>query len=85
MVNFTDKEMLQIVNNVAVDEDGYKFLQILLDKLGAFERGINFDNDRKEFYSKVKREQGLWLHDLIGRSNIDVLKKIIEERNNENG
>ncbi|MDD3238230.1 MAG: hypothetical protein PHV37_09065 [Candidatus Gastranaerophilales bacterium] len=81
----TDKELQIIVNNVAVDSDGYKFLCILLDHLGAFERGCNTENERKEFYSRGKREQGLWLLDLIAKSNIEIYTKIISERNNENG
>lgn len=84
MLNFSEKEMLQIVNNVALDKDGYKFILILLDELGAFERGFNTGNERLENFVRGKREKGLWLFDLVAKSNSEVLKKIIDERNNEN-
>lgn len=77
-----DKELRRIVNNVAVNPDGYKFLKVLLEKLGAFERGINYQDERMDFANRVKREQGLWLTDLMLKSNPEKYIKILNEREN---
>jgi len=77
-----DKELRRIVNNVAVNPDGYKFLKVLLERLGAFERGINFTNERMDFANRAKREQGLWLADLLQQANSDKYIQILKEREN---
>lgn len=75
-MDLTEDEIKLIVSNVANNSDGFKFIQILLEKLGAFERGCKFDNTNMEYYNRGKREQGLWLLDLLGNSNINKLTEI---------
>ena len=75
-MDFTDDEIKLIVKNVANDNEGFKFIQILLDKFGAFDRGCKFDNSNMEYYNRGKREQGLWLLDLLGNSNFNKFIEI---------
>lgn len=79
-MNYKDEEIRLIVQNVANDSEGFKFLEILLDKLGAYERGAKFDNSNMEYFNRGKREQGLWLLDLLRDSNFEMYKKIEEKR-----
>lgn len=85
MAEFTDKDVLRIFNNIAIQEDGYQLFQILLDKFGAFERGVNFKDKEQDTYNRYKRELGLWLFDTLGKANSKVLMKIINERNVDYG
>ena len=75
-----DDEIKLIVNNVAVTNDGLNFIEILLEKLGAYDRGFNFQNHDMEVYNKAKREQGLWLLDLIMQSNFDKYIELMKRR-----
>ena len=84
-MDFTDKEIEIIFNNVIVTEDGYKLFKYLLEELGAFERGINFQDKEKDYYNRVKREQGLKIFDILVKANLKKLMQIINERNEENG
>ena len=77
-MDYKEDEIRLIVKNVANNQEGFKFLDILLDKLGAFERGCNFQNHDIEMFNKGKREQGQWLLDLLRDSNFE---KFIEIEN----
>lgn len=79
-----DKKELQILSNVLNDEYGFKLILILLEKLGAFERGINRnDSERSVFLTMGKREQGLWLLDNVYRTSKDKYLKLLEQREKE--
>lgn len=84
-MEFTDKEIEIIFNNVIVTEDGYKLFKYLLNEFGAFERGINFQNKEQDLYTRAKREQGLKIFDILSKANTKKLFQIINERNEENG
>ena len=76
------EELMLIVSNVAGTPDGFKFIEILLDKLGAFERGANLQNSELEAYNKGRREQGLWLLDLLRDSHFDRFTELQRKRSN---
>lgn len=82
-MNYTEEQIRLIINNVAVNNDGFEFLYILLEKLGAFDRGMNFQNHDIEIYNKAKREQGLWLLDLLMISNFNKYSEIMKRRKDE--
>ncbi len=79
-MNYSEEEIRLIVNNVAVSLDGFKFIDILIDKLGAFDRGCKFDNANMEYYNRGKKEQGLWLLDLLRDSNFEKYCEIVKQR-----
>ena len=79
-MNFSDKDIKLIVENVSNTEEGLKFIFILLTKFGAFERGCNFQNTNMEYYNRGKREQGLWLLDLLENSNFNKFNEIYKLR-----
>ena len=76
----TEDEIREIVKDVLNTPAGFKFAEILLDKLGAFERGTNVQNVYTEYFVKGKREQGLWLLDLIKDSNFNQFVEIMKKR-----
>lgn len=76
---FMDDEIKLIVQNVSNNESGYKFLKLMLKRLGAFERGVCFDDSRREFYNRGKREQGLWLLDLVRENSFEKYTEIERE------
>lgn len=83
-----DKKELQILSNTLNDEYGFKFIYLLLNELGAFDRGINRNAENKEIFMLLgKREKGQWLLDNIFLANkekyIELLDK--KERENNNG
>lgn len=73
-------DIQMIVKNVAQTEEGFKFIEILLDKFGAFERGYNFQNNEIEAFNKGRREQGLWLLDLLRDSHFNRFIEINKKR-----
>ena len=79
---FTEEEIKMTLKNVSNTKEGLNFITILLDKLGAFERGCNFQNHDIEVFNRGKREQGLWLLDLLAQSNFDKFVEIQKERKN---
>lgn len=82
-MQYTDEQIKLIVHNVAENDDGFEFLSILLEKLGAFERGFNFQNHEMEVYNRGKREQGLWLSDLIRDSNFNKYTELNKRRSDQ--
>lgn len=79
----TDDEIKQIVKNVLNTEAGFEFVDILLDKTGAFDRGCNFQNVQQEYFNRGKREQGLWLLDLVAESNFNKFTELNKRRRNK--
>lgn len=79
-MNYSEEDIRLIVLNVSNNPEGFKFFDILLDKLGAFERGCKFDNSNMEYYNRGKKEQGLWLLDLLRDSNFDKYSEIVKQR-----
>ena len=73
-------ELELIVKNIANTDAGLKFIEILLDRLGAFERGYNFQNPELEAFNKGRREQGLWLLDLLRDSNFNKFVEVQKKR-----
>ncbi len=75
-----EKEDLLTLNNVLISDDGYKFVKILLNQLGAFERGLNRSaNDKEIFMTLGKREKGQWLLDNILKANPEMYMQLIKE------
>jgi len=79
-MNYTDDEIKMTLKNVSNKEEGLIFIEILLDKLGAWERGCNFQNHDVDMFNRGKREQGLWLLDLLKQSNFKKFIEIEERR-----
>ena len=79
-MDYKEDEIRLIVKNVSNTNEGFKFIDILLDKLGAFERGCKFDNSNMEYYNRGRKEQGLWLLDLLRDSNFEKLIEIEKTR-----
>ena len=71
-----------IFNNVLNDRWGFQFVLILLEKLGAFERGCNFNNRDLDMFNRGKRESGLWLADKIQEHCLEKYVDILKERKN---
>lgn len=82
-MDYTQEQINLIVKNVSNSDEGLKFIEILLEKLGAFERGFNFQNRDVEIANKSKREQGLWLLDLLQESNFNKFIEIQKKRSNK--
>ena len=59
---------------------GFLFVSELLERLGAYERGCNFDNPNIEYYNRGKREKGLWLLDLVKKVNFEKYEQIQKNR-----
>ena len=79
-MNYTDEQIKMTLKNVANKDEGLDFIEILLDKLGAFERGCNFQNHDLDVFNRGRREQGLWLLDLLKESNFQKFVEIEERR-----
>lgn len=77
-----DKEDI-IFNNVLNDRFGFQFVLILLEKLGAFERGCNFQNRDLEMFNRGRREAGLWLADKIQEHCLEKYTDILKNRKEE--
>lgn len=76
-----NKDYLRVLSNVLCDDDGFKFVLMLLEELGAFERGINCSlPDKQIFMSIGKREKGLWLLDNIYEANPQKYTELLKER-----
>jgi len=71
-----------LFNNVLNDQWGFQFILLLLDELGAFERGVNFQNRDIDMFNRGRREAGLWLSDKIQEHCIEKYKEIVIERKN---
>ncbi len=69
-----------IFNNVLNDRWGFEFIKILIDELGGFERGCNFQNRDLDMYNRGKRDKGLWLLDKIQEYDIEKYMEILKER-----
>lgn len=81
-MSYTADEIKNIVKSVVQTDAGFKFIDILLDKLGAFERGCNFQNIEQEYYNKGRKEQGLWLLDLVRDSHFNQYIELEKIRRN---
>ena len=79
-MNYTDEQIKMTLKNVATKDEGLDFIEILLDKLGAFERGCNFQNHDLDVFNRGRREQGLWLLDLLKESKFQKFVEIEERR-----
>lgn len=79
-MNYTDEQIQMTLKNVVKKEEGLCFIEILLDKLGAFERGCNFQNHDMEVFNRGRREQGLWLLDLLKQSDFEKFIEIEKRR-----
>jgi len=71
-----------IFNNVLNDRFGYEFIKILIEELGAFERGVNFQNRDIDMFNRGKREKGQWLIDKIQEYDFEKYKQLMTERKN---
>ena len=77
-------ELRNLIVNITNDSNGLKFVKFILEELGAYERGVNFNSKEIDYYNRGKREKGLWLLDLISKYNIEKYIEIIKERNSTN-
>lgn len=74
-----DKE-IQTLKNVLNNPEGAKLIYILLRKLGAFERGFNFQTSEKEIFKQLtKRDQGLWLLDNCYSADYTKTTELVKE------
>ena len=79
-----DKKEMIILKNALTNEHGFKFICLLLEKLGAFERGINCNSNEKEIFKTLgKREQGLWLLDNILIADEEKYMEIMKQKKKE--
>lgn len=80
-----DKEQLELLNNVLVDKDGFKFILLLLNELGAFDYSVNRSaSDKEIFMSLGKKEKGCWLLQNCFKANQDKYIELLKEKENEN-
>lgn len=80
---YKEEEIKTIIKNVANDDEGFKFIDLLLDKLGAFERGVNLQNPEMDIFNRGRREAGLWLLDTLRESNFNKFVEIQKQRSKE--
>ena len=81
-----NEKELQNLKNVLNNPEGLKFLSVLLRKLGAFDRGYNFQNSEKEIFKMLtKREQGLCLLDNCFKANFNKTVEIVEDNYKKEG
>jgi hypothetical protein len=73
-----DQKTKLIIANALNSEAGFKFAEFILRKLGAFERGFA-ENERLDLNNRIRREQALWLMDLIA---VAVPEKYLEIHKN---
>ncbi len=74
-----DEELVNL-RNVLRSDYGFETVLCILNKLGAFESGINRTTAAKEDYLTLgKREKGAWLLDCVYKADkqkfLDVLDK----------
>ena len=75
-----EDKLLEILKDVLNTDCGYELIQEMLEKLGAFERGCNFDNTNMEYYNRGKRDKGLWLLDLVRKADLNKFEEILIKR-----
>ena len=75
-----EDKLLEILKVILNTDCGLLFIQEMLEKLGAFERGCNFDNTNMEYYNRGKRDKGLWLLDLVRKADLDKFEEILIKR-----
>lgn len=75
-----EDKFLEILKDVLNSDYGFEFIQEMLEKLGAFERGCNFDNTNMEYYNRGKRDKGLWLLDLVRKADLNKFEEILIKR-----
>ena len=75
-----EDKFLEILKDVLNTDCGYELIQEMLEKLGALERGCNFDNTNMEYYNRGKRDRGLWLLDLVRKADLNKFEEILIKR-----
>jgi hypothetical protein len=79
-----DKRELQTLSNVLNNDYGFQFVLLLLNELGAFDRGINRNASDKEIFMTLgKREKGQWLLDCVLKANKQKYLDLIEQKEKE--
>jgi hypothetical protein len=79
-----DKRELQTLSNVLNNDYGFQFILLLLNELGAFDRGINRNASDKEIFMTLgKREKGQWLLDCVFKANKQKYLDLIEQKEKE--
>lgn len=76
----TDDNFEVVLKDVLKTDCGFYFISELLERLGAFERGCNFDNVHIEYYNRGKREKALWLLDLVKKVDLESYTNIEKNR-----
>lgn len=74
-----DEKIIELIKPIINTQEGFRFFSILLEKLGAFERGCNLENTNLEYFNRSRREKGLWLLELVKQANWEKYTSI--ERN----
>ena len=76
-----DKKELLILKNVLNENNGFKLILLLLNKAGAFERGLNRTaNDKEIFMTLGKREIGMWLLDQCFEADREKYFELLTEQ-----
>lgn len=79
------KNELQTLSNVLEDDYGFKFVLLMLRKLGAFDNSINRNlSDRDVFMHLGKREKGSWLLNCCFKANRKKYVELLAEQEKEN-
>lgn len=80
-----DEKTKLIIQNAAETPAGFELIKFLAKAMGAFNRGTNFDDTRREYFNKAKREQALWFMDLIAQYAPEQYLEIHREYAKEKG
>lgn len=75
-----EEKLRDILKDLLETDCGFLFIEELLERLGAFEKGCNFENVYIQYYNQGRRDKGAWLLDLVKRANFDKYSKIIIKR-----
>lgn len=80
-----NKDELRTLSNVLNSNDGFEFVFLLLNKLGAWERGFNNNAPDKEVFRNIgRREQGAWLLEQCFKANVKQYSLLMHEKFKEN-
>ena len=80
----SDKDIENMIINVANSSDGLDFIYFLLEEFGTFTTKIQFSDGKLQNIEKViKREQGEFILELIRQNNFKKYTEIQERRSND--
>lgn len=74
------QDVLNLINNVAINPDGFNFICYLLDELQAFETGNNYENQYINYANNAIRKKGQNILNLLMQCNLDKYIEVIKKR-----